>query len=54
MVLDFIQHAPIACVVYSFGLSELKGFLAGVDFEARDGLSVDQFISVRHCSRNIV
>ncbi len=31
----------------SFGLPELKGFLAAVDFEARDGLSVDQFISVR-------
>jgi hypothetical protein len=50
----FIQHASIACVVCSFGLSELKGFLAGVDFEARDGLSVDQFISVRHCSHNRV
>jgi len=50
----FVQHAfTAACVAFcSFGLSELKGFLAGVDFEARDGLSVDQFISVRHCSRN--
>ncbi len=26
--------------------SELKSYLAAVDFEARDGLSVDQFISV--------
>ena len=29
-----------------FDFPELKGYLAAVDFEARDGLSVDQFITV--------
>jgi hypothetical protein len=35
----------IYVVAHAFGLPELKGYLADVDFESRDGLSVDQFIT---------
>ncbi len=43
----YIQpYSLIQISAYSFGLPELKGYLAEVDFEARDGLSIDQFITV--------
>jgi hypothetical protein len=40
LVLKFSIHAG----THAFGRPELKGYLADVDFEARDGLSIDQFI----------